>query len=179
MLGNRTFRLMRPVSPCYLSPPPMEYHNSGGVKTLPEILSAIAQLPTMLRRAVCSFLGKVDEIWSWHLRFNSMCVPLDIRRYDVTMAPWWTCNVLPINISSRDGMLEVCSNVDEWRTRSGKSTTPVLCDVDLYYRMQKLQCSVTYVSVATNGFLAHTPLLFGVYSYKYYVTECYRRCLPI
>ena len=23
---------MRPVSPCYLSPPPMEYHNSGGLR---------------------------------------------------------------------------------------------------------------------------------------------------
>ena len=114
------------------------------------------------------------------MRFESVCVPLDIRRYNVTMAPWWTCDVLPIHISSRDGLLEVCSNVDEWRTRTGKSSSPVLCDADLYYRMLKLQYSVTYVSVATDSFFAHTPLLFGVWhSYKCCVTECYRRFLPL
>ena len=44
--------------------------------------------------------------------------------------------------------------------------------------MLKLQYNVTYVSVATDSFFAHTPLLFGVWhSYKYCVTECYRRFL--
>ena len=53
-------------------------------------------------------------------------------------------------------------------------------DVDLYYRMLKLQYSVTYVSVATHSCFAHTPLLFGVWhSYKYCVTECYPRFLPL
>ena len=126
----------------------------------------------MLRQAVRSFRGKVDEVRSWHLQFDSVCVQPDIRRYNLTMAPWWTCDVLPINISSRDGLLEVCSNVDEWRTRSGKSTRPVLWHVDLYYRMLKMQYSVMYVSVATDKFFAHTPLLFGVWhSYKYCVTK--------
>ena len=70
--------------------------------------------------------------------------------------------------------------MDEWRTRTGKSTSPVLCDVGLYYRMLKLQYSVTYVSVATDSFFAHTPLLFGVWhSYKYCVTERYRQFLPL
>ena len=72
--------------------------------------------------------------------------------------------------------------MDEWRTRAGKGTSPVVCDVDLYYRMLKLQYSVTYVSVAvaTDSFFAHTPLLFGVWhSYKYRVTECYRRFLSL
>ena len=104
----------------------------GGGGDRPELLSAIGQLLTMPRLAVRSFRGKVEEARSWHLRFDSVRVPLDIQRYNVTMAPWWTCDVLPINTSSRDGLLEVCSNVDEWRTRSGKSTSPVLCDVNLY-----------------------------------------------
>ena len=147
---------------------------------MPELLAAIGQLPTVLRHAVRSFHGKVDEVRSWYLRFDPVRVPLDIRRYNVTMAPRWTCDVLLINISSRDGLLEVCSNVDEWRTRTGKSTSPVLCDVDLYYRMLKLQYNVTHVSVATDSFFAHTPLLFGVWhSYKYCVAECYRRLLPL
>ena len=64
VVGNGTFPLMHPVSPCYLSPPLMEYHDSGGVKTMPELLSAIEQLPTVLRQAVRSFRGKVDEVRS-------------------------------------------------------------------------------------------------------------------
>ena len=158
---------MLPVAPSNRIP------RFGGVKTVPELLSAIGQFPAMLSLAVRSFRGKVDEVRSWHLRFDSVRVPLDVRRYNVTLAPWWTCDVLPINISSRDGLLEVCSNLDEWRTRTGKEhESYVLCDVDLYYRMLKLQYSVTYVSVATDGFFAHTPLLFGVWhSYKYCVTE--------
>ena len=138
-----------------------------GVKTVPELLSAMEQLLTMLRHSVRSFRGKVDKVPSWHLRFDSLCVPPDILRYNVTMAPWWTFDVLPINVSSCDGLWDVYSNVDERRTMNGKSTSPVLCDVDLYYRMLKLRYSVTYVSVATYSFVAHTPLLFGVWqSYK-------------
>ena len=90
------------------------------------------------------------------------------------MAPWWTCDAVPINISSRDGLLEVYSNVDEWRTRTGKSTSPVLCDVDLYYIILKLQNNVTYVSVATDNFFAHTTALWCLAFKKFCVTECYR-----
>ena len=70
-----------------------------------ELLSAIGKLPTVLRQAVRSFRGKVEEVRSWHLRFDSVRVPLDIQQYNVTMAPWRTCDVLTINISSRDGLL--------------------------------------------------------------------------
>ena len=39
----------------------------GGVKTVPELLFAIRQLPTKLRLAVRSFRAKVVEVWSCHL----------------------------------------------------------------------------------------------------------------
>ena len=82
------------------------------------------------------------------------------------MAPWWTCYVLPINISSHDGLLEVCSKVDEWRTKTGKSTSSVLCDVDLYYRMLKLQYNVTYVSWLQIAFwhTCHCYLVCGIHT---------------
>ena len=154
---NATCVAMLPVAPSDGIP------RFGGVKTIPELLSAIGHLPTMLRLAARSFRGKVRQVWAWHLRLHSVRVPLVIRQYDVTMVPWWTCDVLPINISSRDGLLEACSDVDEWRTKTGKNTSPVLCDVDLYYRMLKWEYNVTYLSVATNNCFAHTPLLFGLW----------------
>ena len=40
------------------------------VKTVPELLSAIGQLPTVLRHAVPSIRGKIDEVQSWHLQFK-------------------------------------------------------------------------------------------------------------
>ena len=88
--------------------------------------------------------------------------------------------MLSINISARDGLLQVCSKVDEWRTRIGKSASPDLFDVDPYYGMLKLEYNVTYVSMATHSFFAHTPLRFAVWhSYKYCVLECYRQFLPL
>ena len=110
-------------------------------------------------------------------------MPLDIRRYGVKMAPWWTCDVLPVNISPRRGLLEVCSNLEEWRTRTSNRPTDlclVPCDVDLYFCLQKLHYSVTYASGSSAPFFPKTPLLFGMWhAYKYCETECYRRFLPL
>ena len=55
-----------------------------------------------------------------------------------------------------------------------------VCNVDLYFRLHKLHYSVTYTFVSTAPFFAKTPLLFGMWhAYKYCVTECYRRFLPL
>ena len=87
MLSNGTFPLMRLVSPMLLVAPSNGVPQFRKVKTVPELLSTIGQLPTVLRQAVRSFRGKVDKVRSRHFRFDSIPVPLDIRRYNVTMAP--------------------------------------------------------------------------------------------
>ena len=110
-------------------------------------------------------------------------MPLNIRRYGVKMAPWWTCDVLPVIISCCPGLLEVCSNLEEWRTRTGNTPNdlcPVLCDVDLYFRLHKPHYSVTYAYLSIAPFFAKMPLLFGMWhAYKYCMTKCDRRFLPL
>ena len=73
--------------------------------------------------------------------------------------------------------------MEEWWTRTSEMTSDlclVLCDVDRYYRLQKLHCSVTCASVSTTFSFAKKPLLFGMWhAYKYCVTECYRQFLPL
>ena len=83
--------------------------------------------------------------------------------------------------------------MEEWRTRTSNRPTDLcpllcdvdlyfclLCDVDLYFCLRKLHYNVTYASVSSTPFFAKTPLLFGVWhAYKYCVTECYCRFLPL
>ena len=86
----------------------------------------------------------------------------------VTMAPWWTADVAPCNVSARQGLIEVCRNLCNWWQRTGHSVSPVLCDVDLDFRIHKLHYSVTYTAVDTKNFMQHTPLLFGLWrAHKY------------
>ena len=105
-------------------------------------------------------------------------VPLDIGKYGVTMAHWWTCDVLLVNISSHGGLLEMCSDLGGGG--QGPVTGPptyVLCYVMWTYTFGR---RVTYASLSTASFFAKTPLLFGMWhAYKFFLTECYRRFLPL
>ena len=153
------------------------------MKSILDLISDIGDLPRVLQQAYRCFRGKIDDVLAWNLRSEAVRVPLHIHRYGVKMAPWWTCDVVLVNISSRPGLLEVCSNLEEWRTRTSNRPTdlcPVLCDVDLYFRLHILHYTVTYASVSSAPFFAKTPLLFGMWhAYKYCMTECYRQFLPL
>ena len=155
----------------------------GGVKSILDLITDIGDLPRVLQHAYRCFRGKIDEVLSWNVCYEAVRVPLDICRYGVKLVPWWTCDVLPLNMSSRGGLLEICSNLEEWRTRTNNRTTdlcPVLCGVDLYFRLHKLRLCVSYASPSTTPCFAKTPLLFGMrHTYNNCVTECYCRFLPV
>ena len=174
---------------CHLCGDVTSSHKEGGfplsrdAKGNRDLIFDIGDLPRVLQQACRCVRGKMDDALALNLCYEAFRAPLDIRTYGVKMAPWWTCDVLRVNISSRPSLLEACSNLEEWRTRTGNKPTylrPVLCNVDLYLRLHKLRYSVTYVSVSTAPFFAETPLLFGTWhAYNYCVTECYRRFLPL
>ena len=128
-----------------------------GVKSIPRLICDIRDPPRVRQQACRGFSGKIGDILAWNLRCDAFRVPLDICKYGVKMAPWWACDVLPVNINSRPGLLEVCSNLEEWRTTTSNRPTDiclVLCGVDLYFRLQKIHYSVTYASMSTASFFA-------------------------
>ena len=123
-----------------------------GVLSIPGLLRAAQLFPQKLREASRLFRSRIDTLRSHHLNYNLVRTPLDIRRYGVTMAPWWTADVLPCNVSARKGLLQVCSNLIEWRQRTNHQYSPLLCDVDVYFRIHKLHHITTYVAVDTGTF---------------------------
>ena len=118
-----------------------------GVLCIPDLLRAAQPLPQKLREAGRLFQSRIDTLRGHHLNYDSVRTTLDIRRYGVTMAPWCTADVLPCNVSAWNGLLQVCSNLIEWRQRTNHQYSPVLCDVDVYFRIHKLHHNTTYVGV--------------------------------
>ena len=162
---------------------PVPYPEGGfpplkGSLCIQELLERAQDLPKMLQNATRVLRVRIDSSREQHFGYDTIRAPLDIRRYGVAMAPRWTTDVLPCNVSARKGLLEVCRNLMEWRQHTGQNCTPILCDVDLYFRIHKLHKTLPNTAVDTGSFMRHTPLFFGLWhAYKYCLIMCYRRFL--
>ena len=55
-----------------------------GAKSVPDLITDIGDLPCLPQQACRCFRGKIDEVLSWNLHNEAICVPLDIRGYKVT-----------------------------------------------------------------------------------------------
>ena len=106
-----------------------------GVKSKFDLIFDISELPRVLQKACRCFCGGIDDVLAWNLRYDELRVPLDTRRYGVKRAPW-TCDVLPVDISSCPGLLAAYSNLKEWRARTENMPTN-MChmayDEDLHF----------------------------------------------
>ena len=106
-------------------------HLDGGfpplreVLSIPDLLQAAQLLPQQLQKATQLFRSRIDTLRGQQMDYDSVRIPLDIRRCGV-MAPGWRADVLPCNVSARKGLLEVCTNLIEWRQRTGYQYGPVL-----------------------------------------------------
>ena len=57
-----------------------------GMKSSPDLISDIGDLPRVLQQVCGCFRGKIDDVLAWSLRYEAVRVPLDIRRYGVKRA---------------------------------------------------------------------------------------------
>ena len=115
------------------------------------------------------------------MAFGDIRVPMDIRRENVTGPPWMTWDIGPENISTTAGILDVLGHAKGIGCRSSRShPIPLLCDVNIYGRLMKLQYFVSYAAFNCRKLLQPFPLLFGVWhGYKHCIEQTYSRFLPL
>jgi hypothetical protein len=102
--------------------------------------------------------------------FANVRVPCDVRRVGVQSAPWLPYDIQSLNISTSPGLVKVlCYLLDESK-KLRLRLAPVLCDVNIYWRIARIMYSMSYAEADTMYALKGHPMIFGVW-------HCYVHCV--
>ena len=107
------------------------------------LISNVDVLSPQLQHAARRVRNNVLTLVQANLQFDHVRAPLDIRRYDVSMAPWHTFDIIGDNVSSHDGLMRSWKraiNELQWHTQACQTfdmALPMLSDVDIYGRSMK------------------------------------------
>jgi len=141
----------------------------AGHLQLDALTRGISDASALLRRIETEFAHELlDKIGT--LRVENLRVPCDVMRENVRAADWYPYDIAQHNISATEGLIRVMAYVQQQAAQLGASLTPVLCDVNIFWRIAKLLFSESYMHLDVHAALASTPLVFGVW-------HCYVHCV--
>ena len=101
---------------------------------------------------------------------DNIRVPCDLRRVGVQSADWYPYDIQAKNISCSEGLVEVLAYVKGAAAQLKALASPVMCDVNIYWRIQRLMFSESYVHLDVHSALHRVPVVFGVW-------HCYVHCI--
>lgn len=140
-----------------------------GQSTLSVLAGRVADACAALRRLDADFayelVGKIGL-----LQLDRIRVPCDVRRESVTAADWWPYDIQGHNISSSEGLVQVLAYLQRETAKLRLLLAPVLCDVNIFWRIQRMLYSQSYVHLDVHAGLGSMPIIFGVW-------HCYVHCI--
>ena len=141
----------------------------AGHLQLDALIRGVSDASALLRRLETDFAHELlDKIGT--LRVENLRVPCDVMRENVRAADWYPYDIAEHNISATDGLIGVMAYVQREAAKLGASLSPVLCDVNIFWRIAKFLFSESYVHLDVHAALASTPLVFGMW-------HCYVHCV--
>ena len=107
--------------------------------------------------------------------FERLRVPCDVRRTEVTAAPWRPYDIANLDIKSSDGLVDVLQYAGRQATLLSAPLLPLLSDVNIFGRVEKILYSGSYVMFDTAAALRRHPMLFGAWhGYHHSVVRTWR-----
>lgn len=104
------------------------------------------------------------------LDLDRIRVPCDIMRVGVQAADWWPYDIQGLNISTSEGLVDVLSYLKEEAAKLKLLMAPVLCDVNIYWRINRFMYSESYNHLDVHRALSDHPVVFGMW-------HCYVHCV--
>ena len=137
--------------------------------TAQRILDDVAQLET-----VCLTVLRKHELLLGKIR-----IPLDVLRTSITAQPSWIpAEILALNCSRGTDLAKILDALLCGVTPA--KVVPLLCDVNIYYRVMKFLYSESYVALDVHTWLKRMPLIFGKWHlYKQTIITVYHSFFPI
>lgn len=165
-----------PPAPGNLVPPP----EPADWPTPQTLMERVVAASISARRAVAQLKVQTDVLTTgMGLPLSVLRVPLDIRRPHVDVPAWEPYGIWQENISSAPGLQQIVRRLLVIASQRSVCT-PVLLDVDIYWRVLKL----VYVQTSGSQFPIRRAMrqiipFFGIWhAYKHCVTCAYRVFLP-
>ena len=114
-----------------------------------------------------------------HVPLEEIRVPLDVERTHVRSPQWSPFQLTKENVSTSDEFVKVLHHLRENVLPHLRPPMPLLCDVNLYYRLMKLVYGRGYAQWDVAHGLRFTPPVFGCWHlYKHCATLVWRAFLP-
>ena len=121
------------------------------------------------------FINEVQQLLLTPKVYGELRVPPDLRRRGVRSAPWCPYDILDANVASTRGLLEVLRWAREFRVARDLAALPLLLDVNIFWRVQKLLYSRGFVTSSVQLAVRDLPLVFGAWhGYVHCVKRTFR-----
>ena len=151
----------------------------AALAAVPTGYEGFPSLPLLVRRVnpAAAELRSLEADFAFHLVNklttidpSIMRVPCDVFRYGVQAADWWPYDVQPLNISTSEGLVDVLAYVQSEAACLGLLMSPILCDVNIFWRILRFMFSASYVHLDVHCALHSSPVVFGIW-------HCYVHCV--
>jgi len=152
----------------------------SGHVTLSNLIIRMVPNAEMLSKASDDLMRHIkDQVVQVPSR-EDLRIPLDIRRYAVRSLPWKPVTLGPWRIGGGIGLLHCLDYLRGLQPLVAPRDMPLLVDMDIFHRLQKLLYSNTFNRWDMAAYLGRHPLIWGVWhSYKHCVMSVYQVFLPI
>ena len=111
--------------------------------------------------------------------FEGVGCPLDLRRKDVEVTPWYPLAIRDVPISTTFGFHQAMYGVLQLANNFAASVLPMLCDITVYYSYLKMLYSYWMQQLPLYHVYGSVCPLFGIrHPYKYRVDHTYGAFLP-
>jgi hypothetical protein len=133
-----------------------------GHPSLKELVSGVPAAAAALLRAIVRVQSGVASVNAEPLQPAWVRVPLDVHRTGMRSVPWMPYQLTEFTVSSQGDLLQI---VDDLHTlqRHTRHCVPLLVDMDIHYRLQKLMYGRSLATHDYRRTLARVPVLYGVY----------------
>jgi hypothetical protein len=134
-----------------------------GPSLLPDMLAAIEETVSFITVAERGMLNDIHSDMLAAQPSTVYRVPCDYRRFDVVALPWMPYEIVDMNIGSSSGLLDVLNYVKSLGVKLNMAVTPILVDVNPFFRVNKFINSKSFWQCGAQRGLLEVPLLFGLW----------------
>ena len=143
------------------------------------LYSDVAEHVTDLQDAWLSFTAATKHLVRQHMGFEDVRCPLDLRRKDVEVTPWYPLAIRDVPIPTTFGVHQAMYGVLQLATNCSAPVLPMLCDTTMYYNYLKMLYSYWMQPLPLRHVYGSVCPLFGMWHpYKYRVDHTYSAFLP-
>ena len=138
-----------------------------------------AEHVTDLQDTWMSFTAATKHLVCQHMSFEEVRCPLDLRRKDVEVTPWYPLAIRDVPISATFGFHQAMYGVLQLANNCSAPVLPMLCDITIYYSYWKMLYSYWMQPLPLHHVYGSVCPLFGIWHpYKYCVDHTCSAFLP-